>query len=41
MRAEARVTALVCAAEILCLAGFSLVPALLPQFIVTWSLTNA
>ena len=30
----------VCAAEILGLAGFSTVPALLPQFIETWSLTN-
>jgi predicted MFS family arabinose efflux permease len=28
-------------AEILGLAGFSLVPALLPQFIATWSLSNA
>jgi hypothetical protein len=33
--------AFVCAAEILGLAGFSLVPALLPQFITTWSLSNA
>src|SRR5437762_9066905 len=31
----------VCAAEILGLAGYSLVPALLPQFIETWSLTSA
>jgi predicted MFS family arabinose efflux permease len=31
----------VCIAEILSLAGFSLVPALLPQFIATWSLSNA
>ena len=30
----------ICAAEILGLAGFSTVPALLPQFIETWSLTN-
>ena len=29
-----------CAAEILGLAGFSIVPALLPQFIEAWSLTN-
>ena len=29
-----------CAAEILGRAGFSIVPALLPQFIVAWSLTN-
>ena len=41
MGPEARVITVVCAAEILCLAGFSLVPALLPQFIATWSLTNA
>jgi predicted MFS family arabinose efflux permease len=40
MRTEARVVAFVCAAEILGLAGFSLVPALLPQFIATWSLSN-
>jgi predicted MFS family arabinose efflux permease len=38
---ETRVVAFVCAAEILGLAGFSLVPALLPQFIATWSLSNA
>src|SRR5437660_11973940 len=31
----------VCAAEILGLAGYSLVPALLPQFIEAWSLTSA
>jgi len=30
----------ICAAEILGLAGFSIVPALLPQFIEAWSLTN-
>ena len=41
MTAEARNVATVCAAEILGLAGFSLVPALLPQFIATWSLSNA
>jgi predicted MFS family arabinose efflux permease len=41
MRAETRLVAFVCAAEILGLAGFSLVPALLPQFIATWSLSNA
>src|SRR6516162_2266066 len=40
MRAETRLVASVCAAEILGLAGFSLVPALLPQFIATWSLNN-
>jgi predicted MFS family arabinose efflux permease len=34
------VVAVICAAEILGLAGFSIVPALLPQFIETWSLTN-
>jgi MFS family permease len=37
---SAAVVAAVCAAEILGLAGFSTVPALLPQFIETWSLTN-
>jgi predicted MFS family arabinose efflux permease len=36
----ARTVAFVCVAEILGLAGFSLVPALLPQFIATWSLSN-
>ena len=40
MCAETRLVAFVCAAEILGLAGFSLVPALLPQFIATWSLSN-
>jgi predicted MFS family arabinose efflux permease len=34
------VVAAICAAEILGLAGFSIVPALLPQFIELWSLTN-
>src|SRR5438874_7545347 len=34
------VVAALCAAEILGLAGFSIVPALLPQFIQAWSLTN-
>ena len=34
------VVAAICAAEILGLAGFSIVPALLPQFIAAWSLTN-
>jgi predicted MFS family arabinose efflux permease len=38
---EVRAVVLVCTAEILGLAGFSLVPALLPQFITTWSLSNA
>ena len=52
MRAESRIRqpdpgpcpraiAFVCAAEILSLTSFSLVPALLPQFIVSWSLSNA
>jgi len=40
MEADARAVAFVCVAEILGLAGFSLVPALLPQFIATWSLSN-
>jgi predicted MFS family arabinose efflux permease len=34
------VVAAICTAEILGLAGFSIVPALLPQFIEAWSLTN-
>ena len=34
------IVAAICVAEILSLAGFSIVPALLPQFIETWSLTN-
>jgi hypothetical protein len=34
------VVAAICAAEVLGLAGFSIVPALLPQFIEAWSLTN-
>ena len=34
------VVAAICVAEILSLAGFSIVPALLPQFIEAWSLTN-
>ena len=41
MGAEARTVAFVCAAEILGLAGFSLVPALLPQFSASWSMSNA
>lgn len=41
MGTEARAVAFVCAAEILGLSSFSLVPALLPQFIATWSLSNA
>jgi MFS family permease len=38
---HAHTVAFVCGAEILCLTSFSLVPALLPQFIVSWSLSNA
>jgi predicted MFS family arabinose efflux permease len=34
------IVAAICAAEILGLAGYSIVPALLPQFISAWSLTN-
>jgi MFS family permease len=34
------IVASICAAEILGLAGYSIVPALLPQFIAAWSLTN-
>ena len=37
---SAPVVAAICAAEILGLAGFSIVPALLPQFIEAWSLTS-
>jgi MFS family permease len=37
---SASVVAAICAAEILGLAGFSVIPALLPQFIEAWSLTN-
>jgi predicted MFS family arabinose efflux permease len=40
LRAETLRVAFVCAAEILGLAGFSLVPALLPQLIATWSLSS-
>jgi predicted MFS family arabinose efflux permease len=36
----APIVAAICAAEILGLAGFSIIPALLPQFIDAWSLTN-
>jgi predicted MFS family arabinose efflux permease len=35
-----RIVTAICGAEILGLAGFSIVPALLPQFIEAWSLTN-
>ena len=34
------IVAAICAAEILGVAGYSIVPALLPQFIEAWSLTN-
>src|SRR6266513_5499537 len=37
---SAPIVAAVCSAEILSLAGYSTVPALLPQFIDAWSLTN-
>jgi predicted MFS family arabinose efflux permease len=37
---SAAIVAAVCVAEILGLAGYSTVPALLPQFIEAWSLTN-
>src|SRR5205809_5642361 len=37
---SAAIVAAVCGAEILSLAGYSIVPALLPQFIEAWSLTN-
>jgi predicted MFS family arabinose efflux permease len=37
---SAAIVAAVCVAQVLSLAGYSTVPALLPQFIETWSLTN-
>jgi len=37
---SAAIVAAICGAEILGLAGYSTVPALLPQFIEAWSLTN-
>lgn len=37
---SAATAAAICGAEILGLAGYSIVPALLPQFIDAWSLTN-
>jgi predicted MFS family arabinose efflux permease len=40
VRPSAAIVAAICGAEILGLAGYSIVPALLPQFIETWSLTN-
>jgi predicted MFS family arabinose efflux permease len=36
----ASIVAAICAAEILGVAGYSIIPALLPQFIEAWSLTN-
>jgi predicted MFS family arabinose efflux permease len=39
-RPSAAIVVAICAAEILGLAGFSIVPALLPQFIDAWLLTN-
>jgi hypothetical protein len=35
------VVAAICGAEILSLAGYSIVPALLPRLIADWSLTNS
>jgi predicted MFS family arabinose efflux permease len=40
VRPSAATVAAICGAEILSLAGYSIVPALLPQFIEAWSLTN-
>ena len=37
---SAAIVAAVCGAEILSLAGYSIIPALLPQFIGAWFLTN-
>ena len=37
---SAAIVAAVCGAEILGVAGYSIVPALLPQFIEAWSLSN-
>jgi predicted MFS family arabinose efflux permease len=37
---SAAIVAAICGAEILSLAGYSIIPALLPQFIGAWSLTN-
>src|SRR5262249_46883936 len=39
-RPSAAIVAAICASEILGLAGCSIIPALLPQFIGAWSLTN-
>ncbi|MBV9198770.1 MAG: MFS transporter [Alphaproteobacteria bacterium] len=40
VRPSPAIAAAICAAEILSLIGYSIVPALLPQFIEAWSLTN-
>ena len=40
VRPSAAIVAAICGAEVLSLAGYSIVPALLPQFIEAWSLTN-
>ena len=40
-RPRPRAVAFICGRKILGLAGFSLVPALLPQFNVSWLLSNA
>jgi predicted MFS family arabinose efflux permease len=40
MRPSAAIVGAVCGAEILSLLGYSMIPALLPQFIGAWSLTN-
>jgi predicted MFS family arabinose efflux permease len=40
VRPSAAIVAAICGAEILGLSGYSIVPALLPQFIEAWSLTN-
>src|SRR5215472_5283339 len=37
---SAAIVAAVCGAEILSVLGYSIIPALLPQFIEGWSLTN-
>jgi predicted MFS family arabinose efflux permease len=40
VRPSAAIVAAICCAEVLGLAGYSIVPALLPQFIEAWFLTN-
>src|SRR5262252_7314526 len=37
---SAAIVAAICGAEILSVLGYSIIPALLPQFIGAWSLTN-